>query len=194
MESIEINDFNLLAAQVKDGSPLAYKKLFDALWEPLFRHTQCIVMDEHEAKDILQEIWIDYWNRRITISPINIRAYLFQAAKYKSLNYLRNTKFSKVHVEALDQYLQEDEFSIEFLEKDKLLGKILEDAINNLPERCKAIFKMSRMEGYSNDEIAQSLNISKRSVENQISIALKKVRVDLKGHELAFVIFSLYLI
>ena len=56
MESIEINDFNLLAAQVKDGSPLAYKKLFDALWEPLFRHTQCIVMDEHEAKDILQSL------------------------------------------------------------------------------------------------------------------------------------------
>ncbi|WBL26706.1 RNA polymerase sigma-70 factor [Zunongwangia sp. HGR-M22] len=194
MKSIQINDFNLLASQVKNGSTLAYKKLFDSLWEPLYRHTQSIVMDEHAAKDILQEIWIDYWNRKTTISPINIRAYLFQAAKYKSLNYLRNTKFNKVHVEALDQFIQEDEFSIDGLEKDKLLGKILEDAINNLPERCKAIFKMSRMEGYTNDEIAQSLNISKRSVENQISIALKKLRVDLKGHELAFVIFSLYLI
>ncbi len=194
MKLNESHDFNFLAAEVKAGNTLAFKRLFDALWEPLFRHTQCIVMDEHAAKDILQDIWIDYWNRKASISPENIRAYLFQAAKYKSLNFLRNTKFNITQVEALDQFIQEDEFSIDVLDKEKMIGKILDNAINNLPERCQIIFRMSRMEGYTNDEIAQSLNISKRSVENQISIALKKLRVDLKGQELAIVIFSLYLI
>lgn len=66
--------------------------------------------------------------------------------------------------------------------------------MNKLPSQCRSIFKMSRLEGYTNDEIASKLNISKRSVENQLSIALKRIRTDLKAHEFASVVCMLYLL
>lgn len=75
-----------------------------------------------------------------------------------------------------------------------LLHNALTDSMNKLPSQCRSIFKMSRLEGYTNDEIASKLNISKRSVENQLSIALKRIRTDLKAHEFASVVCMLYLL
>ncbi|EID72745.1 sigma-70 family RNA polymerase sigma factor [Imtechella halotolerans] len=187
-------DIHLLALQVKEGNQKAFNILFDKLWEPLYRHTQSIIMDEPASKDIIQEIWIDYWNRRALIQTDNIRAHLFKAAKYKAFNYLRDHKFVPVQLEVLE-LLPQEEFTIEEEQGSvTLLHNALTDSMNKLPSQCRSIFKMSRLEGYTNDEIASKLNISKRSVENQLSIALKRIRTDLKAHEFASVVCMLYLL
>lgn len=183
-----------LAEQVKNGNKEAFKHLFDTLWVPLYKHTQGVIMDEYAAKDILQEVWIDYWNRRQTIKTHNIRAYLFRATKYKSFNYLRDKKFTPLQLEALEQLPYEDFTITEEHSGLTTMNRVLQDSMEKLPARCQSIFKMSRLEGYTNDEIAYILNISKRSVENQLSLALKRIKTDLKAHELASVIFILHIL
>lgn len=101
-------DIHLLALQVKEGNQKAFNILFDKLWEPLYRHTQSIIMDEPASKDIIQEIWIDYWNRRALIQTDNIRAHLFKAAKYKAFNYLRDHKFVPVNWKFSNFYLRKN--------------------------------------------------------------------------------------
>ncbi len=190
MES-EILKIKSLAVQVQAGNTRAFNQLYTVLWEPLYVHARTLVMDEDKAKDILQEIWVDYWQRRNKIDPANIRAYLFRAVKYKTYNYLRDHKFNHVQLEAIhtlaDVVPEQDTEDHAYL-----FASFIEPSLERLPSRCQSIFKLSRIEGYSNDEIARLLNISKRTVENQISLAMKRLRTDLQGREWALVLFYFY--
>ncbi|MGS2761160.1 RNA polymerase sigma-70 factor [Sinomicrobium sp. M5D2P9] len=192
MES-EILKIKSLAVQVQAGNTRAFNQLYTELWEPLYVHARALVMDEDKAKDILQEIWVDYWQRRNKIDTANIRAYLFRAVKYKSYNYLRDHKFNHVQLEAIhalaDVVPEQDTEDHAYL-----FASLIEPSLERLPSRCQSIFKLSRIEGYSNDEIARLLNISKRTVENQISLAMKRLRTDLQGREWALVLFYLYML
>ena len=129
-----------------------------------------------KAKDFAQEAFVVLWNHRKDLDiKLGLKPYLRQVVVNKCLNYLRREQridFSE------NSQLPETATSIDaihHLEKEDL-QKTIQQAVDNLPNRCRIIFSMSRYEEKSHKEISQALGISPKTVENQITIALKALR------------------
>ncbi|WP_318310025.1 RNA polymerase sigma-70 factor [Flagellimonas crocea] len=166
-----------LAVRVKDSDRNAFNLLFSMLWEPMYTYASSLVMNDSLAQDLVQDIWVDYWQRRESVEVENIKSYLFKATRYKCYNALRDIKFNKIQIEAANTVYIAPEME---LEEDVLeLNERIDVSLSNLPQRCQEVFRLSRIHHISNQEIANRLNISHRSVENQISLALRQLRKDL---------------
>lgn len=151
------------------------EELFKLYNTKLLRIAHYIVNDEDIAKDITQDLFIKLINNKITISPEKVENYLVVSIKNLSLNYLKekqleNSKALTFHLEFNQQQPNLNE------EIDNRLKEKLEKYMTELPPKCRLIFSMSRFEGLSNNEISTYLDISKRTVETQISNALKILR------------------
>ncbi|RAV27792.1 RNA polymerase sigma-70 factor [Sinomicrobium soli] len=176
----DIKKYSILSEKIKQSDHKAYIELFNMLWEPMFVYARAILGDDDLAKDLMQNVWASYWVKREKMEVINIKAYLFislRNACYKSLSKdkIRTEQLEVIKEIQFDHNENSDTTSCSYDELTESITRSLE----NLPQRCKEIFEMSRLNGISNKEIASELKISKRTVENQLSIALKKVRKDL---------------
>lgn len=135
-----------------------------------------LVMDESIAQDIVQEVWLDYWKRRAKIDPQYIKPYLYKAVRNRVYKHFRDhhTKLNEVQLEVIHSIVTLAEIEEYYVLED--LNSSISTILQKLPKRCQEIFKLSRLEGLDNNEIALHIGISKRTVENQLSIALKKIR------------------
>lgn len=163
-----------LFQRLQKGSNDAFNELFNRHWEMLYTIAKAILRDNVMAEDIVQDVFTDFWERRKTIINGNIKAYLSQSVRYQVYKQLRKTDLLDIHVEALSA-ISVNEYSDDALNYKELQSEI-ETVMDRLPKRCKEIFQLSRTEQLSNKEIAERLNISIRTVETQISIALKHLR------------------
>ncbi len=142
------------------------------------------VGDKSKVEDIAQEIFTELWVKRDQIHiHTSLGAYLRRMAISRALNYLRDTR--KHNWDELDQNSEnvqdlsyQGTSAIQYLEEEDLKKRI-DLAINSLPEKCKIVFLMSRYDELSYAEIAQQMNISVKTVENQIGKALKMLRLAL---------------
>lgn len=165
---------------VKDGDHQAYQKLFDRYWEEAYTLAWKKTGSEDEAKDIVQDLFIYMWGNASGINlKRSFRSYLFAAIKYKIINYyVSANKYAFVDGEEL-----EDDESLSVLPnlplETKELELILDAEIDNLPERMKEILNLSRKEGLSVAEIAAKLCIAEKTVKNQLSLAIGKLRESL---------------
>ncbi|MEM9141760.1 MAG: sigma-70 family RNA polymerase sigma factor [Bacteroidota bacterium] len=159
------------------GDQMAFNALFDLLWEPMYGYAASILQYNALAQDLVQEIWLDYWNRRKHVDPTNIKAYLFKAVRFRCYRHLRDTKFNKLQLQAAMSLLSKNE--IEEEESAVELMNQVNAILATLPSRCQEVFRLSRINDFSNTDIAQILSISQRTVENQISTVLRKLRKEL---------------
>ncbi|GLU45595.1 DNA-directed RNA polymerase sigma-70 factor [Muricauda sp. NBRC 101325] len=143
----------------------------------MYTYAGSILMNDALAKDTVQEVWMDFWQRREAVEVQNVKSYLFRAIRYKCYNTLRDLKFNNAQIDAANSVGVSSE--IELNEDVIDLSHRINRALDDLPKRCREIFTMSRINQVSNKEIAELLNISQRSVENQITFALRKLRRDL---------------
>ncbi|WP_422351165.1 sigma-70 family RNA polymerase sigma factor [Flagellimonas sp.] len=170
----------LLLAEFKKGNKKAYRKLFELFWEPMFVSAKSIVQNEDAAKDIVQEVWINLWQKRTNLDIVHFEAYIFRSVKYGCFKYLRDNKLNAVHLQVLESLELSRPAKVENQHNLEQTQFIIEKSLTELSPRCQQIFRLSRMEAASNEEIAKKLGISKRSVENQMSIALKSIRQNLR--------------
>lgn len=156
-----------------------YTKLFNELYSPLCRYCMNLVSDMEMAEDIVQEQFVYIWEKREKLSePASLKSYLFTAVKHRSINHLKK-RFSRNSVYCIES-LPESELMGTLPDpsdiiENKELGVILDNALANLPEKCRIIFTMKKMGEFTNKEIADKLKISVKTVENQMTIAFKKL-------------------
>lgn len=147
---------------------------FNDYYTNLCRFALTFVDSEPIAEEIVQEVFIYLWEKRENIEiKSSIRAYLYMATKNAALKYKKAGTIRRKHE---DNYALQKEFTEEqdvFDEKE--LTELLHTAIDKLPEKCKAIFKLKYYEKLSYKEIAEKLNISPKTVDNQVGIAIKKI-------------------
>ncbi|MCG8308334.1 MAG: RNA polymerase sigma-70 factor [Cytophagales bacterium] len=164
----------ILLNMIRKKDLSAFRQLFDKYWSDLYIYAFNILKVRDVCEDIVQEVFTDLW-QKTTGQPIdNPRAYLYKSVKYKVLNQIRNNKIHRKHLDRLkiSYAINTLEEEIDFNELDALLQK----AIKKLPDGCRQIFEMSRIQCLTNREIADKLNISVQTVKNQISKALKHLR------------------
>lgn len=155
----------------------AISVLFDSFYEYLCNVVYRVVNDRGFSEDIVQEIFFDLWRKRDKIQiHISLRAYLRKAAVNRSLNHIRKQrmKFEEDEDVVSEIRAQDVDGQME-LEKDELQSRIFQ-IIETLPPKCKIVFSLSRFENMSYQEIADELEISIKTVENQISKALRILR------------------
>lgn len=162
---------------MKSLDKAAFEELFRSYFTPLCSFAQKFVYDVDEAKDIVHNVFINLWNKRDDIDmQTSLKSYLFQGVQNRSLNYIRDHKklvqFDTPQSEAeLNLYLE----SRDHLETSEAESRI-NHALDDLPEKCREIFLMNRFDGLKYREIAEKLNISIKTVETQMSRALKSLR------------------
>lgn len=166
-----------------------FNKLFHDYYTNLSRFAFTYVKDEAVAEELVQEVFVNLWQKQELKEISSIRSFLYISVRNRALNYLRDHKTRTLH---------ENDFAIE-RERDALyeyneyehkqLETLVKDAIAELPEKCREIFELSRNENLTYQQIAEQLNISTKTVENQISIAIKKLRVKLKDYMSFFATF-----
>ena len=154
---------------------LMFKKYYAFLAKILIR----VIPDENLAEDLAQDVFMDVWRKRDTINiNTSLKAYLRRAAVNKALNYIRDRKIRWEEEDKQPELASKLVAVTDQLEADEL-QTLIDQSIDELPERCRAVFSLSRFEDMTYQEIADELNISIKTVENQVSKALKMLRISL---------------
>lgn len=172
----KIEDAELIALIKNDEIP-AYEFLFRTWYTPLFRFCLKFVRIDEIAEELVQEVFIYLWEKREILElKSSVKSYLFTAVKNKSYDYLKS-KYAKTafQSELLDYEQPMVKLVEEEIENKELVG-IIRDGINQLPEKCRIIFTMSREGGMTYNEIAEELNISPKTVKAQIGIGIQKLK------------------
>ena len=168
VESLKKDDFS------------AFDSLFKKYSESLYAFTLSITKEPYIAEEITQLVFMKIWEKRSRINEhLSFKSFLFSIAYSETISWLRKEKSEKRKIEGfggeLSNVSNETSFSIEFDNINSLATQI----IDKFPEKRKEIFKLSREQGYSSKEIASRLNISVKTVENQITSALKTLKEQL---------------
>lgn len=170
-----------LVQKLKEGDIKALEVLFNKHYGNLCRYLLLLFKNQLLTEHIAQDIFVYLWENRDQIEiKVSLESYLYSAGRYKALNQIRNSnKRDSINKSLGGSELSEETSSDHIIELKELEG-IIENAINNLPLRCQQIFRLSRKEEMSYKEIAKILNISVNTVENQMRIALRKLRTVLR--------------
>lgn len=178
---MQISEEDILARIAKDDRS-AFEEVFRLHYTELCRFCIKYVRDEHVAEELVQEVYINIWERRNTLNiTTSVKAYLFTAVRNRSFNYLKlqiPKEQKKIGVEdVLDLRDNGEELEVKMVQEE--LHAYVQDAIDALPPKCQTIFNLSRNAGMTYKEIAEELDLSVKTVENQVGHALRKLREQL---------------
>ena len=172
-----INQKTALLHQYDDK---AFEQMFKAHYKELHSYANVMLRDEDTAEEIVQSMFLKFWEKRELLNvQTSIKAYLYKCVYNDSLNYLKHQKV-KTKYQDFATYTMNDhhEAASSRVELTELQFK-LQEALNELPEHCRTIFQMSRFEELKYREIAEQLDLSIKTVENQMGKALKILRLKL---------------
>ncbi|SDF80001.1 RNA polymerase sigma-70 factor, ECF subfamily [Mucilaginibacter pineti] len=183
----DLSDQELIDLLNKDDEA-AYEEIYNRYWPILYQSAYNILRDKSGCMDVLQEVFVWLWEHREHLQIINPKGYLLSAVKYKVANYIRKGKvrralFTELEVTDLNELPFYDD-SLEVRE----LKQIIAQFTSELPDKARQVFYLSRTEHLSNKEIAERLGISEKTVENQMTTNLKKLRLKM-GRLSAWIIF-----
>jgi RNA polymerase sigma-70 factor (family 1) len=168
----------------------SFTGIYKKYWSDLYLYSYNVLRDKEGAKDVVQEVFLSLLQKQEGMEIQNLRAFLFQCAKFQIYNLVRSDKVKLKAFEQLNPTVYED--STELKLEAKEVDQQIREATNKLPEQCRAIFEL-KQDGHTAKGIAEMTGLSHRTVETQIYLAVKKLKVSL-SHMLTSVIFILIFI
>lgn len=188
-------DQELLQRLAKDDR-IAFDTIYTRHWHAMYQSVYGIFRDEAACMDIMQDVFVWLWEKRAQVHiETSLAAYLHAAVKFKTANYIRSGKVRRGFFEealrlatALPVVASPAEIEI------RELKNIIRQATENLPEKCREVFYLSRNEHLSNQEIANRLGISVKTVERHMTIALRRIRIAVEQYMLYLLVFAAHYI
>ncbi len=160
---------------------VSFEHLFRGYFSPLCLFGMKYLKDMDTAKEIVHDVFVNVWSKRNELDlNKSLKSYLFTSVYNRSLNYIRNQKKFNGVEELRSEHHEQSSIDASAELEGKELKDQIQKAIDSLPERTKKIFVMNRFEGFKYKEIAEELDISQKTVEAQMSSALKILREKLK--------------
>lgn len=168
---------------LKERDELAFTEVYSRHWDMLFHHSRKVLGDVDESKDLVQDLFVSFWNKAGQLDiKTNLKGYLYKAARNRILNQIRNKKVNHDFIEVIAAQLDDfDNTTIEGIDERELVA-LIDKEIGHLPPKLKLAFEMSRKEFLSNKQIAAELGISEDAVKQQISRAMKTLKFKLGQH------------
>lgn len=160
---------------IASGDRRAFDMVYQKYWKQLFKRVYQKVQDVQATEDILHDLFMSIWKNRARLDVIlNFEAYLNTGARYLTFAYLNKQQVDTVDIQGIENIFPEA--PIEDRLHYRYILDLIQEEVENLPQKCKIIFKESRYNNKSIQEIALEYGISKRTVENQINKAIKRIR------------------
>ena len=170
---------------LRSGREDAFRQLFEMYYQNLFIFAGKYLNDPEAARDTVQDFFLNLYETRASLHiHSSVKSYLYSSVRNRCLNRL---KYERMRVRHRDEVLQEEiirDPGPEEKMKETELEAMIHTIVTGLPEQCRRIYIMSRVDGAKNMEIASELNLSVRTVETQISKALKVLREKLSRLDL----------
>ena len=189
----ECPDFELLS-DLKENNFSAFNTIYAQYSKPLYVYLLHKLKDPEVCNDVLQEIFISLWEKREQLNiEISIKAYLYQAARYKIIDlYRQDTKYQKYLADLVEFMTIDESVITDRIDNRKKLQEI-ELAVHKLPEKMREIFVMSRYEHQSTREIADKTKLSPQTVKNQLTKALRILRVNYMSVDMFLVMLNSFI-
>jgi RNA polymerase sigma-70 factor (ECF subfamily) len=163
---------------LRDGDESALRSIFHRHYPLLLGDIYRLIPDEDTCKDLAQEVFVELWRKRADLDiHTSLRAYLRRAGLNRALNFIKtNKRIVLEEPEDKHQTVDDTPHEINIKHRQEDLEEALHEAIERLPEKCRLVFNLSRFEHLSHREIAAQLGISVKTIENQITKAMRLLR------------------
>lgn len=178
-----------MTATIENTEKTSFTEIYAIYFPRMLRFARTYVVDKEDAENIVQDIFIYLWENRSLLENIHSpQAFLFTLVKRRSIDFLRK-KLQAAYTEGSIEEIENHEFqyklySLEALDEarfsDEEIERLLHNAIDRLPERCRRIFIESKLNNKKYQEIADEMGVSVQTVKNQVMIAVHKLREELK--------------
>ncbi len=175
-------DEAMLLDALREGRADAFEEIFNRHWEKLYRQARFKLQSHEEAEEVLQNIFSSLWERRETLLITNLTFYLNTALRNRVLNVIRNRLPEKKSWEYYKTFIPNNQETTDQDVAFEELNNAVEVAVGYLPEKSRRVFQLSRMEGLSNSEIANLLNVSEKAIEYHLTKSIRLLRVHLKDY------------
>jgi len=172
-----------LVTALHKGNELVFKTVFNDYYERLCNYANTYINNMDEAEEMVQGTFLTLWEKRDVIDiHTSVKSYLYRAVHNNCVNRIKQLKVRREHREEYLHYvdIQYDQASQDLIGKE--LEKQIAAAIESLPPQCQTVFKLSRLENLTYNEIAEQLSLSVKTIENHMIKALRILRERLKEY------------
>lgn len=174
------NNEALLVAGLRSGCVRSFEQIFKRYWQPLYRSARTKLLSHEEAEEVIQAIFSTLWEKRESLLISNLTYYLNTALRNRILNIIRDRIPQEKYWNYYKQFIPvQENITDQAVALDELHDAV-EEAVSHLPEKSREVFKLSRLEGRSNAEIANLLKVSEKAIEYHLTKSLKELRLHLK--------------
>lgn len=186
VEHIQLMRDDELLQLIYNDDDAAYEKIYNKYWTKLYLAAYNVLRDRCAAEDIVQEVLVQLWMKRKQVVVISLNAYLYSAVRFQVFNVIRSGKVREGLFREIEKLSIANNAEDNLREMDIISN--MNEGLAELPERCREIFTLSRKEQLSTKEIAEKLGIAPKTVENQLTIAIRRLRSSME-HVLFLVIY-----
>ena len=179
----EENKANNLFRKIKSGDEEALHSLFLIYFPRLNDFAARVISDPETSQDITQDVFLKIWEKREQIEVQNIESFLYRLVRNSCIDHIKKIKFIDNRKSEWGEHLRFEElYHIDFIRDEPYiliqeeLRSEIEKTIKSLPDRCREVFMLSRIDGLKNREIAEKLNINIKNVERHLSRAIRTFR------------------
>lgn len=159
----------------------SFRRFFDHFYPSLFALASYYTKNQFLAEEVVSDVFLKVWKQRKHLEEIkNVQAYLLVAVKRQSLNYLRNTRYAPLFIHDLEHQIIVEPRTPENILFSQDMLRAVSQSVQNLPEKCRLVYKLVKEEQRTYREVADLLQISEKTVEMHVGHALKKIREDLQ--------------
>ncbi|WP_276347639.1 RNA polymerase sigma-70 factor [Daejeonella sp. JGW-45] len=180
---------------LKSDDRHAFAEIHYRYWEVMYRHALKMLGEEDDAKDVVQDLFANLWvkGKDIVLST-SLSGYLYISVRNKIINIIHQKAVRKDYLSSLALYAEETRNTILDQITEKEMLRVVEKQIQNLPQKMRHIFELSRHQNLSHKEIANQLEISDKTVKKQIGYAIKiiRLRLDVLTRMVVFLIASAF--
>ena len=175
--TVELSREKQIVLKVIEGNHEAFAQLYDMYAERIYYFALRFMISKEDAENITQEVFVKVWETRDRLDVnLSLSSYLFTIAKNTIFNLHRKRVNELAYLEHLGNYLESNQVRLENEIIFRDIQDHLEKLINELPPQRKKVFELSRKQGLSHKEISEQLNISEKTIETHIRLALKTLR------------------
>jgi RNA polymerase sigma-70 factor, ECF subfamily len=179
----------IILKELSNGDAKSLKILFDTFYQSLCNYAFQFLNDYDMAEEVVQNLFVKIWEKRSTLDiETSVKNYLFRSVRNQCINLIQHEKVKQLHAQKIKEALFTEEASESYYMEAEMAARI-ESAIETLPEKRREIFRLSREEGLKYREIAEKLEISIKTVETQMGLALKTLRDKFRNSLLLFIFF-----
>jgi RNA polymerase sigma-70 factor (ECF subfamily) len=177
MDSLNDQNDEALLILLRNRDKHAFAEIYERYWPILYKHAYRLLKNEIECEDVIQDTFVNLWKIAPSLpNQTGLAAYLYTSIRNRILNIFSHSNVQAAYIDSLDDFLQTGYEITDHRVRERILAKLFEEEIANLPARMREVFELRRKQNLSYKEIAAAMDISELTVKTQMNKAITVLR------------------